>query len=407
MAPRRRILFIHANFPGQFRHLAPALAQRGDDVRAVSLSRLPEASPFPVVQARLSRGNPSNLDPLLRQLDSKLIRGRATQEVLEEWRSQGWLPDLVIGHSGWGDMMAVRELFPQAKVIGWFEFYYHATGQDADFDPEFPLSIEDRLRVRLKNLWPLWMLEQVDRGVCSTHFQKLTHPAAYHNKLSVIHEGIDTQRFHPKPNVQVALGKRLELTRETPVITFVNRDLEPYRGYHVFMRALPAILERNPEAQVFIVGGDGVSYGAAPKNGRSWKEIFLEEVGERLDASRVHFLGRVPHATLTALIQLSRAHVYLTYPFVLSWSLLEAMSCGAPIIGSDTAPVREVIEDGKNGLLVDFFDSQSLTDSITRALQYPSEMETMRANARRTIIDRYDLNRICLPQQISLVEEII
>lgn len=406
MTTSRRILFVHANFPGQFRHLAPALAQRGDDVRAVSLNTPPEASSFPVVQARLARGNSADLDPLIRQLDSKLIRGRATQEVLKEWRLQGWLPDLVVGHSGWGDMMAIRELFPQAKIIGWFEFYYHATGLDADFDPEFPLSDEDRLRVRLKNLWPLWMLEQVDQGICSTYFQKATHPNAYHDKLRVIHEGIDTQRFCPKPDVRVALGDRLELTRDTPVVTFVNRDLEPYRGYHVFMRALPAILEQNPEAQVLIVGGEGVSYGATPKHGRSWKEIFLQEVGERLDASRVHFLGRVPHATLTALMQLSRAHVYLTYPFVLSWSLLEAMSCAAPIIGSSTAPVSEVIEDGKNGMLVDFFDSQALIDTVTQALQQPDELETLRANARRTIIERYDLKHVCLPQQMALLEEV-
>ncbi|MBZ9566670.1 MULTISPECIES: glycosyltransferase [Modicisalibacter] len=406
MKPNSRILFLHVNFPGQFRHLAPALHQAGHDVRAVTLNAPPESA-FPVTRATLPRGNPPDIDPLLRQLDSKIIRGRATQAVLQAWRDEGWVPDLVIGHAGWGDMMTVRELFPDSRCLGWFEFYYQATGLDADFDAEFPVSEEARLRIRLKNLWPLWMLEHVDAGICSTHFQKATHPQAYHDRLHVIHEGIDTQRFRPNDKVRVSLGDRLTLTRDTPVVTFVNRDLEPYRGYHVFMRALPEILTRNPDAHVLIVGGDGVSYGSAPGDGRRWKTVFLEEVAAGLDERRVHFLGRVPHDTLTALMQLSRAHVYLTYPFVLSWSLLEAMSCAAPIIGSDTAPVREVITSGENGYLVDFFDRQALVDAVSEALAHPEAMAPLRDRARRTILDHYDLHTQCLPQQLALIDSLL
>ncbi|MBZ9573739.1 glycosyltransferase [Modicisalibacter sp. MOD 31.J] len=404
---KARILFLHVNFPGQFRHLAPALHRAGHDVRAVTLNSPPQA-PFPVTRAPLPRGNAQGIDPLLRQLDSKIVRGRAAQRVLTAWRDAGWRPDLVVGHAGWGDMMAVRELFPQCRCLGWFEFFYHVTGYDAGFDAEFPAGEEQRLRTRLNNLWPLWMLEQVDLGVCATRFQKTTHPAAYHDKLRVVHEGIDTQHFVPDATVRVKVGKHLTLDRGTPVVTFVNRDLEPYRGYHVFMRALPDILARNPEAHVLIVGGDGVSYGAAPPEGRSWKSIFLEEVAPRIDSRRVHFLGRVPHATLRALMQLSRAHVYLTYPFVLSWSLLEAMSCAAPIVASDTAPVREVITPDENGHLVDFFDREALVEAVGEALSQPAErMTPWRANARRTIVDGYDLHGRCLPAQIALVDELL
>lgn len=404
---RRRILFMHPNFPGQFRHLAPALRERGADVRALTLSEPNRTITVPTIQAPLVRGHSPELDPLLQPLDSKLIRGRSAMQQLRQWRDEGWAPELIIGHTGWGDMLGLKELFPHAKVLGWFEFYYHSTGLDLDFDPEFPPSEEARLKARLKNMWPLWMLEQVDQGICPTYFQRDVHPAVYHSRLNVVHEGIDTQRFVPKANIQVTLGEGLTLTRDDEVVTFVNRDLEPYRGYHVFMRALPALLARHPRAHVLIVGGDKVSYGAAAPEGTSWKQLFLDEVRHQLDPKRVHFLGRVPHTTLTALMQLSRAHVYLTYPFVLSWSLLEAMSCAAPVIGSNTAPVREVITHGENGLLVDFFDTQVLVEHISYALKNPEAMQPLRDKARASVIERYDLNSRCLPQQLKLVASLL
>ncbi len=403
----RKVLVMHPNFPGQFRHLAPALKELGADIRALTLSQPPQGAPFSVTQVPLVRGHSPELDPWLQSLDSKLIRGRSALPLLRQWRADGWVPELVIGHTGWGDMLGVSEVFPNAKVLGWFEFYYHATGLDLDFDPEFPPSEEDRLKTRLKNMWPLWMLEHVDQGVCPTYFQRDVHPAVYRPRLSVVHEGIDTQRFVPKEDIKVTLGEGLTLTRDDEVITFVNRDLEPYRGYHVFMRALPALLAQHPKAHVLMVGGDSVSYGAAAPAGTTWKQYFLNEVGHQLDPARVHFLGKVPHATLTALMQLSRAHVYLTYPFVLSWSLLEAMSCAAPIIGSNTAPVREVITHGENGLLVDFFDTEALTASLSYALRHPEAMQPLRQQARQTVIDRFDLHTQCLPQQLALVASLL
>lgn len=397
---------MHPNFPGQFRHLAPALQRAGADVRALSFTAPAVNTGIPTTRVSFVRGHSADLDPWLQPLDSKIIRGRSTARVLRQWHQQGWVPDLIVGHTGWGDMLAVRDIFPAAKVLGWFEFYYHAQGLDVGFDPEFPPDSAMRTQVRLKNLWPLWMLEDVDHGVCPTAFQRDTHPRAYHDKLSVIHEGIDTQRFVAKHDVSITLNAGLTLTRDDEVITFFNRDLEPYRGYHVFMRALPAFLQRHPKAHVIIVGGDGVSYGAAPKQG-SWKQLFLDEVRQRLDPSRVHFLGRVPHQTLIGLMQLSRAHVYLTYPFVLSWSLLEAMSCEAPIIGSDTAPVREVINHNKNGRLVDFFDQDALIENISFMLRNPDIAQSYGQQARRHIAQHYDLNDHCIPQQIALVQQLL
>lgn len=401
-----RVLFMHPNFPGQFRHLAPALQRAGADIRALSFTAPTENTGIPTTQVGFVRGHSPELDPWLQPLDSKIIRGRSTARVLHQWHQQGWIPDLIIGHTGWGDMLPLRDIFPAAKVLGWFEFYYHAKGLDVGFDPEFPPDTTMLTQVRLKNLWPLWMLEDVDHGVCPTAFQRDTHPQAYHDKLSVIHEGIDTRRFVAKHDITVTLSPDLTLSRDDEVITFFNRDLEPYRGYHVFMRALPVLLQRHPNAHVIIVGGDGVSYGAAPGQG-SWKQLFLNEVRQRLDPSRVHFLGRVPHQTLIGLMQLSRAHVYLTYPFVLSWSLLEAMSCEAPIIGSDTAPVREVITHNKNGRLVDFFDQDALIDSISFMLSHPQVAQSYGQQARLHIAQHYDLNDHSIPQQIALVKQLL
>ena len=208
--------------------------------------------------------------------------------------------------------------------------------------------------------------------------------------------------------MRVTVGQRqggtLTLGRDDEVITFVNRNLEPYRGWHVFARTLPEILRRRPKAQVLIVGGDEVSYGAKPKDGISFRQRYWEEVADRVDASRVHFLGKLPYAQFTRVLQVSGAHVYLTYPFVLSWSTLEAMSLGALVIGSRTPPVDEVIRDGENGLLVDFFDQKGIADAVDRVFEHPDRMQALRDAARRTAVERYDLKRVCLPRQLEIIE---
>lgn len=188
------------------------------------------------------------------------------------------------------------------------------------------------------------------------------------------------------------------------VVSFVNRNLEPYRGFHSFMRALPEILAARPRAQIVVVGGDAVSYGRAPRDGGTWRARLLAEVGSRLDLARVHFVGKLPYPTLIKLFQVTAAHVYLTYPFVLSWSMLEAMSAGALVIGSRTAPVEEVVQDGRNGLLVDFFSPVEIAQRVIEVLERPARFLELRMNARQTIVQKYDLLSCCLPAQIALAE---
>ncbi|MDX5401634.1 MAG: glycosyltransferase, partial [Rhodobacterales bacterium] len=213
----------------------------------------------------------------------------------------------------------------------------------------------------------------------------------------------DCDRLAPNPAACFTLPDGRQLRPGDEVLTFVNRNLEPYRGYHIFLRALPQVLAARPQAQVVIVGGNEVSYGQPPKDGGSWKDVFLDEVKDRLDLSRVHFVGKLPYDRLVDLIHVSRAHAYLTYPFVLSWSMVEAMAAGALVIGSNTAPVAEVIQDGVNGRLVDFFDVKGWSKVLTDALARPEAYLPMRDKARAMVRDRYDLRSVCLPRQIDLL----
>jgi glycosyltransferase involved in cell wall biosynthesis len=259
--------------------------------------------------------------------------------------------------------------------------------------------------LRAKNAHLLMALADMDRGLSPTDFQRSTVPEAYRNRISVIFEGIDTVAVRPDPAASVTAKGRV-LRAGDEVVTFINRNLEPYRGYHIFMRALPEILRRRPNAVALIVGGDGISYGAAAPDGKTWKQIFFDEVKDRLDLDRVFFPGRLPYADYLKVLQVSACHVYLTYPFVLGWSCIEAMAAGCLVVGSATPPVAEAIEHGKNGLLVDFFDTAALAETVVECLAHPAPHAHLRKAARETALERHDLASVCLPRQVRLVEQL-
>lgn len=343
--------------------------------------------------------------PQLNDLYSKVLRGESTAAALQRLKDQGFTPDVVFAHPGWGEAFFVKDVFPRAKLLIYSEYFYQADGGDGFFDPEFTsVSLSAMQRLRLKNTHLLHAMSAADAALSPTRFQADRHPAWFRERISVIHDGIDTDHFRPDTQASVHLQSAgLTLRAGDEVITFVARQLEPYRGYHIFMRALPALLKLRPAARVVIVGGDGVSYGAAPPAGSTWKSLFLKEVAESVDMRRIHFVGKLPHPTLTSLMQVSAVHTYLTYPFVLSWSLLEAMSIGCLIVASRTAPVQELIEHGRNGLLVDFFDHDELARTVADALERRAELAALRSAARQTIVEQYDLRRICLPAQLRFV----
>ena len=405
-----KLLFVHQNFPGQFKSLAPAFASMSD-VTVAALS-MQAGKSFPGIQAfshASTQGTTPNISPLLLDTEAKLIRASSAVKKALEMRAQGFTPDVIIAHPGWGESLFLGEVWPAARQLHFLEFFYHSRGVDTDFDPEFASTdFDNQLRVASKQPAPLWALHQMDWGLSPTQWQKETYPRWEWDRVSVIHDGVDTQAIAPRSGLSITLKEAgVTLKSGDPIVTFVNRNLEPYRGYHIFMRALPEILERHPTAHIMIVGGEGVSYGAAPpKGGPSWKQRFFDEVSDRIDKRRVHFLGNVPYPSFIGLLQMSAAHVYLTYPFVLSWSLLEAMACECLIIGSRTAPVMEVIDDGKQGVLVDFFDPAALAAAVLDGLNRPEAYRAMRQAARRRVVERYDLATVCLPAQVSLVRSL-
>jgi len=402
-----RVLFVHQNFPGQYLHLAPALAARGDAVTALTIEQ--HGPPLPgvrVVRYETKRGSSQAIHPWAADIETKIIRGEAAARAAAALRAQGYLPDVICAHPGWGEALFLKDVFPDARMLSFIEFYYRADGADFGFDPEFAeKELTGRCRLRMKNANSLLSLEAADWCVSPTRWQASTVPEPYRGRFSVIHDGIDTDRVRPDPRARIDLAKAgLTLRPGDEVITFVNRNLEPYRGFHVFMRALPEIQRRRPRAITLIVGGDEVSYGRRLPEGQTWRQRMLAEVGDRLDMSRVRFLGRIAYPDFLAMLQVSAVHIYLTYPFVLSWSMLEAMAAGCAVVASATAPVEEVIRDGDNGLLVDFFSTAGIAEAVDRVLSDPSRMASLRARTRRTIIEGYDLRRICLPRHIALVD---
>ncbi len=408
-----RILFLHQNFPGQFKHLAPALAAQHQVVAfTMQKNSPPEWQGVRLINYQAARGSTPAIHPWLVDFETKTIRAEAVFRAALQLRDAGFTPDLVIAHPGWGESLFIKEVWAQTKLAIYCEFFYHAQGTDVGFDKEFENANEfgGACRLRLKNLNNFLHFDIADAGISPTHWQASTFPEPFRSKITVIHDGIDTETVAPNPNVSLTLNTpngALILTREDELITFVNRNLEPYRGYHIFMRALPELLRRRPKARVLIVGDDGVSYGAQPPDGQKWKDIFLNAVIKQLDMSRIHFLGHIPYQYFIPLLQISRVHVYLTYPFVLSWSLLEAMSAGCCIVASDTQPLHEAIRQDETGRLVNFFAVNTLTDEVCALLENPQKRQQLGANARAFAKAHYDLKTICLPKQLVWVESLL
>jgi glycosyltransferase involved in cell wall biosynthesis len=401
------VLFVHNNFPAQYRNLASALAhQPGVKIAAIGSTT---ARPLPAVKLlkyALEDADVSLTHPFARRFDLECRRAEQVLYSLSGLSTSGFVPDVILAHPGWGETLPLRTAFPRARLLVYCEFFY-GPGRDFEFDPEFPpAGLDGHIGLQLKNAATLLALADCDLGISPTAWQRSTFPSHYQEKIEVVHEGIDTDLVVPNPNARLSLPNGQVLNRNDEVVTFVVRSMEPLRGYHIFMRALPAIMRRRPKAHIVVIGNDGLSYGMPPPAGRSWKDVYLEEVRERIDPNRLHFLGHVAYPNFLQAIQISSAHVYLTYPFVLSWSALEAMSAGCVVIGSDTPPVREVIRSGETGLLVPFFDHQQLSERVVEVLQDPHKFVPLRQAARRYVIDHFDARRICVPQIRQLIDEV-
>lgn len=389
------VIFIHQNFPGQFRHLAHHFASFPENkVAAVCQPHAPglRDPQFASVEKNVYRPHrdPSQkTHPYLRNVEKNILAGQNAARIFLRLKKKGFTPDLAFAHIGWGEALYFKDVFPDVPLIGYCEFYYHGEGSDLGFDPEFPGTLDDRMRIRTWNATQLLSLASADICVSPTAWQKSLYPSEFHHKIQGIHDGINTRQVKPDPQQNVTLPNGTTLTKDNEIITYTARGLEPYRGFHIFMRAVEEICRRRPKCHIIITGGDEARYGKKLPAGQSYRKKLLKEVA--IDQSRVHFLGLVPYDTHLKILQVSSAHVYLTVPFVLSWSMMEAMAAECVILGSATPPVREVIDHGRNGLLFDFFSPSQIADRVDEVLNHAARMRHLGQAARQDIIEHYEV----------------
>lgn len=408
-----KILFVHQNFPGQYLHIARFLIAQGKHqlvaLRPVSQERpLPTINGIRMVGYHINRSTTAAIHPLAADFETKLIRAEACAEAAERLYRKGFRPDLICAHPGWGESLFLKNIFPSTPILSYQEFFYQAHGFDRGFDTEFTsadLNHWSQLaRLKTKRISSLMSLESSDWNISPTHFQRSTFPTEWQERISVIHDGIDLERIASirSPScLDMPCGKRIHKGQQ--IVTFINRRLEPYRGCHTMIRAIPIIQRLLPEAIIIMVGSqDGVSYGSAHPGGGRWSDHFFAEIEGHYDKEKVILTGHVHYSQLISLLRLSSAHIYLTYPFVLSWSMLEAMACGCALIGSSTAPVQEIIRQEENGLLVDFFNPEELAKAVSRVIKDSLLREEIKQGALSTA-NEYSLRK-CLPLQLSLMQ---
>ena len=414
-----KLLFVHRAFPGQFVNLIKPLRSRGDYIIALGENNLvnskQQALADKFIGYEVLKGNTPNIPAGLLDVESKVLRAKAAAKSLEKYIDNGLNPDLIITHSGWGESIFLGHIFPNIPQIHFLEYYYGAKEGDMAFED---ILMKDRKTygfnwrtmalAQIKSFPLLSSLESMTWGVAPTKFQLSQFPKRIQEKSSVIHDGIDVQFAKPNNSASFDLPNGLTLNYGDQVITFVNRTFEPYRGIHVFLKSLIDIQRQNPKVQTILVGKDtpNVSYGAHRDDGKGWLTFLKEEIGNDLDWSRIHSIGCIKHSSLINLFQITSAHVYLTYPFVLSWSMLEAMSCGSIVIGSRTKPVEEVITHSKNGFLVDFSDTELLAKQILYVLDNQDKCTSIRDSARQTVLEKYERNT-CIRSRISMIDKIL
>nr|WP_169618123.1 glycosyltransferase family 4 protein [Ruegeria sp. PR1b] len=401
-----KLLFVHQNMPGQYRELLDWLAAQGGHELVFLTQR--QNVKIPGVQTVVYKPfhQPAkDAFGLSKVWEEAAGAGFGAVMALQQFATKtGFRPDVILGHTGWGELSFLKDLWPDVPIIGYFEYYYNMEGGMVGFDPERPAGEHAPYFNRARNVVPCLNRDVVDLGHVPTQWQRDRFPKSFHDSMYVCHDGIRTDKLGPDPKAEIPLGRLAEPLRAgDEVVTYIARNMERARGFHVMMRALPEIQAARPNARILMIGGNETSYGAESKHPGGLRGEMEEELGDRVDWNRVHFVGRVPYAQLCKIIQLSRCHIYLTMPFVLSWSLLESMAMQATIVAADVAPVREAISHGETGLLVDFFDPSALAAQVSEVLARPQEYAHLGVNARAHVVENYDFLTRCLPEHIAQI----
>lgn len=398
------ILFLHPNMPGQYKHLARELGAKGEHriyfITKHKTAEIPGVTRMTYAMPKAPETKPHRY---LVTAENAIRQGQQVWRVAFQLKQQGFAPKVIVCHPGWGDALFLKDLFPEAKLLAFCEYYYRARGADVGFDPAEPLRDDDAPRVRTKNVVNLMNLELMDWGIAPTVWQWSLHPQPFHSKMSMLHDGIDTEKCVPDPQAEVTLPNGRTFRKGDEVLTYIARNFEPYRGFPTFMKAAEILLKQRPNLHIIAVGADSVSYGRKAPEGTTYREMIAKQV--TLPDDRIHFTGSLPYDELLKVFQVSKAHLYLTYPFVLSWGMMEAMACGVAMVASDTKPVREVITDGVNGLFADFFSAEDVAAKLGQLLDSPDDNAALRQSARETIAARYALKDL-LPLHVKLVEQV-
>jgi glycosyltransferase involved in cell wall biosynthesis len=404
------LLIIHQNYPGQYRESLKLLAGSGRHRIVFLTQRRDVASPadHSVVAYKPDETGTPARHPYVEMFDSSIRTAIGAMQACRQLKEKGFTPDLVIGHAGWGELIFVKEIWPQVPVLGYFEYYFIPKGGLVDSDPEFPASPDIAARLHARTAPAYLSLMRCDDGYTATAWQKQTFPEIFHPKIKVLHEGIRTDLLAPDHEgaEPLTIGS-VTFRRGEEIVCYIARNLEPGRGFHTMLRALPRLQRERPNVRTAIVGSDGVSYGGRLAEGKTFRALFTEQLGDSVDWSRVHFLGQIPYPALIRLIQLARCHVYLTAPFVVSWSLLEAMALEKTVVTTDVAPVRQFVEHGRTGFLVDYFKPDDLGCRIAEVLSHPDNHRAIGKAARRHVVANYDFKGVCYPQLLGFMNRVL
>jgi len=391
-----RLLLIHQNFPGQFREISPALCNLGHELKAISNNNRPTDSRIEVFDYQVDNPNRQGIHKLTTEVDSWIRRGEAVAKIIEKLKNKNWIPDAILAHPGWGEALFIKEVLPQCPIIIWPELWLrkeHITGGDQQ-----QINLEQGCYLSSKNWLTGKALHDASLAILPTKYQASTFPLEWHKKIMVLHEGIDDSLFKQVRLNSLQIGKNLLLGADKKVITFISRNLEPMRGFPEFMQTAPEIQAIDKSIHILVIGGDEVSYSNKGPKDRPWREVMMNELRDKLDLQRIHFVGRLPHQELKKIYRRSDAHVYLSKPFVLSWSVIEALACGTPIVAYNQTMMREVLTSEENELINRI---QELPKAIDKLL-YKQKRDLSKTNKR------IDLNlRFSLSNCITKLEDVL
>lgn len=403
-----RICFVHQYFPGQFKRLAKHFVDEGHEVIAFHRGLVDGRTSTQIDGIRLieyGQNLPEQPETgALNAVEWFIRESVDLATIAEEIRvEESWRPDIVYSHTGWGRAAYLHDVFTRAKHVKYCEWFYNNRLSSTEFLHPGGRALPYRMATSTLNLPILGDLAHAHHLIAPTEWQKSQFPLALRDNIEVVPDGIDMDFFIPRPDATFSLPDGRMVSRKDRLVTYATRGADPFRGFAQFIEALGRLQARDPLVEAIILGDRKIYYGADHGTENHFDEVIAKA---EIDPARTHFLGKLEYADYRTVLQVSSAHVYLTVPFVLSWSFLEAMATGCAVVGSDTAPIREFVTDGENGLLASFFDVAELAERIAEMLDAGPRADAMRIKARETIRQRWSAE-VAIEHHMKIVDRLL